>query len=364
MIALHRFATFSALAEQHGTPWQSWPGEYARPGTPAVRRFVASLEGARRVRYHAWLQWLADRQLQRAAGAIGVVQDLAVGVDPGGADAWCWQEELAADMRVGAPPDKFNTRGQNWALPPFDPWKLRTAGYQPWIESLRGALRHGAGLRIDHVMGLFRLYWIPAGARPADGLYVRYPHRELLDIVALEAHRAGAFVVGEDLGTVEHGVRRELSRRNLLSYRVWWFEPRRPPNWPKKALAAVTTHDLPTVAGLLTGSDLEAQRGLGMEPNEEASARLLAKLRSRTGATADAASEEVVARVYEDLARAPCLLITATLDDLLAVGDRPNMPGTIDEWPNWRLALPLSLEEIERAPLPRRVVRSFKSRTL
>jgi 4-alpha-glucanotransferase len=357
--ALAWFATFCALAERYGTPWQSWPAEYTHRDSPAVRRFIGSSEGARRVRYHAWLQWQADRQLRDAAGAIGVVQDLAVGVDPGGADAWCWQDEFAADMRVGAPPDRFNTRGQNWALPPFDPWKLRAGAYQPWVQSLRGALRHGAGLRLDHVMGLFRIYWIPTGASPAEGVYVRYPHRELLDIVALEADRAGAFVVGEDLGTVEPGVRRELSGRNVLSYKVWWFESRRPAQWPRKALGAVTTHDLPTVAGMLAGSDLEAQRRVGMEPNERAAAALEAKLRARTGSAVGDSPEEVVARLYDDLARAPSLVLTATLEDALAVEERPNMPGTVDEWPNWRLALRRSLEEIERATLPRRIADSL-----
>jgi 4-alpha-glucanotransferase len=361
--ALISYATFCALAERYGTPWQSWPARYGRPDSPAVRQFTGSPEGARRMRYHAWLQWTADRQLRRAARATGVVQDLAVGVDPGGADAWGWQNEFAIGMRVGAPPDRYNTRGQDWSLPPFDPWKLRAAGYRPWIESLRGTFRHGAGLRVDHVMGLFRLYWIPAGASPAEGLYVRYPHRELLDILALEAHRAGAFVVGEDLGTVEHGVRRELSGRNVLSYRVWWFEKRRPAAWPKKALGAMTTHDLPTVAGVLTGSDLEAQRRLGMEPNEEAEAGLRAKLRTRAGAGDGASAGEVVAGAYEDLAAAPCIIVTATLDDVVAVEERPNMPGTVDEWPNWRLALPLSIEQIEQAPLPRRIAQSLNSRS-
>jgi 4-alpha-glucanotransferase len=171
------------------------------------------------VRYHCWLQWLLDRQLASAAAHLPVLSDLAVGVDPGGPDAWLWQDVFVMEMRVGAPPDRFNTRGQDWALPPFDPWRLRAIAYQPWVESLRGALRHGGGLRLDHVMGLFRLFWIPVTATPAEGAYVRYPHEDLLNVVALEAHRAGAFVVGEDLGTVEAGVRRELGGRDVLSYR-------------------------------------------------------------------------------------------------------------------------------------------------
>jgi 4-alpha-glucanotransferase len=356
---LQGFATFCALAEQHGAHWPSWPSALHDPAGPAVRGFVDSAAGRVRVRFHLWMQWLLDGQLQEASTALPVVSDLAVGVDPGGADAWLWQDAFVSGMRVGAPPDRYNTRGQDWALPPFDPWRLRAAAYRPWIESLRGALRHGGGLRLDHVMGLFRLYWIPDGASPAAGAYVRYPHHDLLDIVALEAARAGAFVVGEDLGTVERGVRRELAERNLLSYQLWWFEEKPPRAWPAKALGAVTTHDLPTIAGVLSGSDLEAQRRLDRHPNEAASERLRAKLIRRVGA-AKPGPEDVIARVHADLAEAPCLLLSASLDDALALEERPNLPGTIDEWPNWRLALPHPLEEIEQLPLPRTIAASLR----
>jgi 4-alpha-glucanotransferase len=265
-------------------------------------------------------------------------------------------------MRVGAPPDEFNTLGQDWALPPFDPWRLRAAAYEPWVQSVRGALRHGSGLRIDHVMGMYRLYWIPVGSSPAEGAYVRYPHDALLDIVALEAHRAGAFVVGEDLGTVESGVRGDLAARNLLSYKLWWFQDNPPSTWPVKSLGAVSTHDLPTIAGLWSGSDLQAQRDLGLEPNEDSVARLRAKLLATADAGDSTPVGEVIARLYRDLSTAPCLLLTATLDDALAVRERPNMPGTIEEWPNWRLALPHSLEEVETMPLPRAIANALRAR--
>jgi 4-alpha-glucanotransferase len=350
---LERFATFCALAEEHGRAWQDWPAGYRSPDGTAVRQFAASPSGRLRICYHAWLQWLLDHQLSRASGEMGVVQDLAVGVDPGGADSWIWQETFAAGMRVGAPPDEFNTRGQDWRLPPLDPWRMRSAGYQPWIESLRAGFRHGYGLRVDHVMGLFRLYWIPADATPAEGAYVRYPHHDLLNILSLEAHRAGAMVMGEDLGTVEDEVRRDLAERQILTYRLWWFEPGPPSSWPRAALAAVTTHDLPTVAGLLSGSDLDAQRRLGLHPNEEASAALRNRLLERTDSSEATSAEEVIARSYRDLAQAPCVLVAATLDDALAVEERPNMPGTVDEWPNWSIALPVPLEELEEASLPR-----------
>jgi 4-alpha-glucanotransferase len=360
--ALTRFATFSALAERHGGAWVTWPASLQDPRSTAVGEFAASPTGLARVRYHAWLQWLLDEQLQAAAQSLPVVSDLAIGVDPGGADAWMWPDVLVKGMRVGAPPDEFNTRGQDWALPPFDPWRLRNGCYQPWIESIRSALRHGGGLRLDHVMGLFRLYWIPPGASPAEGAYVRYPHHDLLNIVALEAHRAGAYVVGEDLGTVEQQVREELAGREVMSYRVWWFEDDDPATWPAKAMGAVTTHDLPTIAGVLTGSDLAVQRRLNLEPNEQAASHLRAKVASRARAEAGTPVETVIERVYANLARAPCLLLTASLDDALAVEERPNLPATIDEWPNWRLALPKPLDEIERLELPTAIAASLGGR--
>jgi 4-alpha-glucanotransferase len=352
---LGRFATFCALSETHGGGWRSWPPAYRHPGSAAVKEFATSASGSVRVRYHAWLQWLLDRQLHAAACSLPVVSDLAVGVDAAGADAWMWPDAFVVEMRVGAPPDRFNTRGQDWAMPPFDPWRLRTARYQPWIESLRGALRHGSGLRLDHVMGLFRMYWIPVGASPADGAFVQYPYDDMLNIVSLEAHRAGAYVVGEDLGTVEARVHRELAGRDVMSYKVWWFEDDAPADWPAKAMGAITTHDLPTVAGVLTGSDLVVQRRLDLDPNEDAFADLQAKLRTRTEAEPSTPVEVVTARVYADLGRAPCLLLTASLDDALAVEERPNMPSTVDEWPNWRLALPEPLEKFDDTALPKAI---------
>ncbi len=353
------FATFCALAERHGSSWPSWPAEWRDPTSRSVREFVASAVGTVRIHYYAWLQWQLDRQLATAAGCLPVVTDLAVGVDPGGPDAWLWGDAFVDAMRIGAPPDRFNTQGQDWALLPFNPWGLRALAYEPWIQSLRGALRHGGGLRLDHVMGLFRLYWVPRGATPREGAYVRYPSGDLLNLVALEAHLAGAWVVGEDLGTVEEEARLELSRRHVLSYKVWWFEADPPSTWPAPALGAVSTHDLPTVAGVAGGADLAAQHRLDLEPNDEAAAELHAKLMSRTGSDPATPVPEVVARVYADLATAPCLLLAASLDDALALEERPNMPGTLDEWPNWRLGLPFPLETVERMALPRRIAASL-----
>jgi 4-alpha-glucanotransferase len=358
--ALTGYATWCALSERFGLPWTTWPATFQRPNSPAVREFATSAEGAPRVRYHTWLQWCTDRQLASAAGSgVGLMQDLAIGVNAGGADAWLWQDTFAPGMRVGAPPDEYNTLGQDWGLPPWDPWKLRSAGYAPFVETVRAGMRHGAGLRFDHVMGLFRLFWIPEGGGADAGTYVRYPYWDLLNILALEAERAGAYVVGEDLGTVEDHVRPELAERRVLSYRLLWFEPEPPAAWPEQALGAVTTHDLPTVAGVWDGSDLAAQRELDLSPNEEGAAAMRSRLAAWTGAAGDAPAAEVVALAYDSLAGAPCRLLTASLDDLAVVEERPNMPGTVDEWPNWSIALPIPLEELEEAPLAERLAEAL-----
>ena len=357
--ALHGWATFCAIAERHGMPFQDWPDGLDCRDSPAVAEYARAHAG--RVRYHKWLQWHLDRQLAAAGEAGPLMQDLAIGVAAGGADAWLWRDTFATGMRVGAPPDEFNTQGQDWGLPPWDPWKLRAAGYAPFIETMRAGLRHAGGLRFDHVMGLFRLFWIPQGHGAAEGTYVRYPYWDLLNILALEAHRAGAFVVGEDLGTVEDHVRHELAERSVLSYRLLWFEPQRPSSWPRQALGAVTTHDLPTVAGVWSGSDLDAQRRLDLNPNEEGTKAIRAKLADWTGVADTAPVDEVVDGAYRLLAEAPCAVLTAALDDACQVEERPNMPGTTDEWPNWSIALPQTLEEIEQLPLAGRIAEHLRT---
>ena len=350
---LEDYGAFCALTEEYGRSWEQWPAEYRHPDSPHVTEYRR--RNARRAGFHVWLQWLLDVQLRKAAAEIPLVQDLAIGVDPAGADAWLWQDVVVGEMSVGAPADEFNTKGQDWGLPPFDPWKLRAAGYGPFIQTMRAAMRHAGGMRLDHVMGLFRLFWVPRGASPTEGTYVRYPSADLLNIVALESHRNGAYVVGEDLGTVEDEVRRELAARDVLSYRLLWFEREPPERWPEKALAAVTTHDLPTVAGLWTGTDLEAQRKLDMEPNEEGTAATRDHLGGVAGASDETSAEDLALSAYGALARTPCLLITGTLDDAVGVEERPNMPGTTDEWPNWSIALPCRLEELEQDPRPARL---------
>jgi 4-alpha-glucanotransferase len=351
--SLRDFSVFSVLSERYQSGSSGWPSEYRRQNDPAVARFAA--EHAERVRFHQWLQWRLDAQLARASAELRIVQDLPIGVDPDGADAWAWRDSLATGASVGAPPDRYVKRGQDWGLPPFIPHRLRALGYQPFVETIRAALRHAGGLRIDHVMGLFRLFWIPAGSTPAEGGYVRYPADDLLGIVALESHRAGAFVVGEDLGTVEAGVRARLADRGVLSYRVMWFEDGPTSKYPELAMAAVTTHDLPTIAGLWTGADLAEQRALGLEPNETALDSVRTRLSAATGRGRESPIVDVVEATHRLLADAPSLLVTATLEDALAVAERPNVPGTSHERPNWSIALPAPLETLETTPLALRI---------
>ena len=312
-----------------------------------------------RVRFHMWVQWSLDRQLAAASRELPLVHDLAVGVDPDGADAWVDRHAYANGVSVGAPPDEFNTSGQDWGLLPFDPWRLRATGYEPFIETARAGFRHAGGLRVDHVMGLFRLFWVPAGCGPEEGTYVQYPAADLLDILAVESHRAQAFVVGEDLGTVEDGVRADLARRRVLSYRLLYFEPGDPSALPENALAAVTTHDLPTIAGLWTGHDLVRQQRAGMRPNEEGESRLRARIRSLAGVDDHASIDDVVLGTHRALARAPSALLAATLDDALAVEERPNLPGTT-EATNWSTALPLALDAIEQDARVRAVAEALR----
>jgi 4-alpha-glucanotransferase len=223
-------------------------------------------------------------------------------------------------------------------------------------------LRHAGGLRIDHVLGMFRQWWVPLGADPADGAYVRYPTEELLEIVALESARAGAPIIGEDLGTVAPGVRRELRRRRILSCRLAYFERVSPARYPRRSLAAVTTHDLPTLAGLWRGSDLDAQRRAGLEPDSAGLARLRERVRRISGVRSGADLDEVVLRLHAALAASPSLLVSATLDDALRVEERPNLPGTLDEHPNWSIPLPAQLEELVADPFVTRLAEALARR--
>ena len=347
--ALREWAVFSALAERHGTAWRLWPEPYRRPDSLAVARFAGDQPD--RVTFHEWLQWLIDLQLRRAsASGAALIHDVPIGFAPDGADAWAWQELLADGASMGVPPDRFNRAGQDWGLPPFIPDRLRRAGYRPFIETLRASFRHAGGLRIDHVLGLFRQWWVPRGNEPTAGAYVRYAADELLEIVALESERAGALVIGEDLGTVEPGVRRELRRRRLLSSRLVQFERRPAATYPRLALAAVGTHDLPTVAGAWLGTDLDDQARSGLVPDAAGLAAVRKRLARAAHAGPDAGVGEVIERIHASLAASPSALVTASLEDALAVEERVNNPRTVRERPNWSIALPRSLDALMADP--------------
>ncbi|MEV6974582.1 4-alpha-glucanotransferase [Kitasatospora sp. NPDC093806] len=376
---LERHAVWNALAERHGADHHHWPKGLRHPDSPHVRHEAAEL--ADRVAFHRWLAWQVDRQLAdaqqaaRTAGMpVGLVHDLAVGVHPDGADAWALQDVLATGISVGAPPDAFNAHGQDWGLPPWRPDALAAAGYAPFAELLRSAARHAGALRLDHVMGLFRLWWVPAGHSPLEGAYVRYDAEAMLGVLALEAHRAGTAVIGEDLGTVEPGVREELAARGVLGTSVLWFErdwqakgeilP--PARWRPGSLATLTTHDLPSTAARLSGEHVELRHRLGLlaRPLGEEQAEAAAELSDwraelvRLGLLAGGEPLSADA-LYRFLAETPAELVGVWLPDL--VGDpRPqNLPGTWDQYPNWRLPVadgsgaPVTLDALAAAPAAR-----------
>ncbi|MFJ5266151.1 4-alpha-glucanotransferase [Streptomyces sp. NPDC088387] len=364
--SLEDHATWNALAEVHGSDWHNWPAELRDPRSPQTARARGELMD--RVDFHCRLAWLTDTQLSaaqrtaREAGMpVGIVHDLAVGVHPGGADAWAQQEYFAAGMSVGAPPDAFNARGQDWGLPPWRPDRLADSGYAPFRELLRGLFRYAGALRLDHVMGLFRLWWVPLGQPPTEGTYVRYDAEAMLAVLVLEASRAGAVVIGEDLGTVEPGVRETLRERGVFGTSVLWFErdwagdgtPLPPDGWRSDCLATATTHDLPPTASRLTGDHVELRDRLGLltrplsVERAEAAAdtsewlALLTRLGLLSGSGGIGTSEEEaeVQALHRYLLRTPARLVGLWLPD--AVGDRrpQNLPGTWDQYPNWRLPI-------------------------
>lgn len=348
-VALRRFALWCTLAQRHGPDWRTWPQALQVPEDDRVEALCA--DHASEVAFHSWLQWALEVQLRGACADMTVIQDLPVGVHGGGADAWAAQDQFASGVTVGAPPDAFSPSGQDWGSPPLVPWRLQQADYHTFVASIRAGLVLTGGLRIDHVLGLFRLWWVPADGSPEDGAYVRYPSRELLDIVALESQRTQALVVGEDLGTVEDGVRASLLEHRVLSYRLLWLDGEEPGQWPELSLAAVTTHDLPTVAGIWTGADLADQLEQGMGTDVELSAgrtQLAARLRP-AGLPTHATAEQAVVAAYRLLAQAPSNLLSATLEDAVVEERRPNLPGARAR-ANWCLALKVPIDELMSHP--------------
>jgi 4-alpha-glucanotransferase len=375
--AVQDWATWCAIAEVHGPDWRTWPAALADPRSLEV----AALRRARadRVEFHAWLQWLtaeqaaaAQRAARQAGMGIGVIADLAVGAHPGGADAWARQDVIVTGMSVGAPPDEFNQRGQDWTLPPWHPGWLAAQAGRPLAELIAATTRNAGGLRIDHVMGLARLWWIPAGMAPGQGTYVRYDHELIGDVLCAEAARARALAIGEDLGTVEPWLRDFLADRRVLGTSMLWFErrqdgtPRPPGGWRRGCLATVGTHDMPPAATFLTGEQVTIRAELGLLTEPEADERAAARaemdgwlaMLAREGLLGEPAGgagvrpEEFTVALYGFLARTPAMLIGVSLAE--AVGERrpQNLPGTVNEYPNWRIPLadgegaPVLLEDL------------------
>ena len=310
---LHNFCTWTALAERLGPRWRTWPVEFQRPGTPKLVALRATDPAfGEACNFHEWLQWLARRTLDAvtASSPVAIIADLAVGSSPDGADSWHYQDLMALDVSIGAPPDPFQPDGQVWGLPPFIPARLRAAHYRPFIDIVRAAMHGVAGLRIDHVMGLFRQFWIPATGEPSEGTYVQMPSEELLAIVRLEAARADAFVIGEDLGTVEDSVRDSLRASEMLGTKVWWFD-HDTANWPTTTLAMVTTHDLPTIAGVWNHTD--------------GTVELAARLQQ---AAPNATLRATAVALHTEIAASDATLCLAMVEDLAGSSERPNYPGT------------------------------------
>ncbi|WP_231123001.1 4-alpha-glucanotransferase [Mycobacterium asiaticum] len=385
---LRDFATYCALAEVHGGRWTRWPEALRDVNGPAVA--AARRELAPRLAFHAWVQQrcaeqlLAVRQAARDAGmALGVLHDLAVGVDPEGADAWALADVLATGVSVGAPPDNFTPRGQDWGLPPWRPDRLAQTGYAALRDMVRAVLVHADGLRIDHVAGLWRLWWIPPGDGPDRGTYVHYDADVMLAVLALEAHRAKATVVGEDLGTVEPEVTQALAENGMLGCAVSWFtrdesapdEPLLPSaRWPSRAAASLSTHDLPTAAGFLRGEHVRARADLGLlddVPAEEAGAarergEWLALLRSENLLPAGHSAAEpdetaIIVAMHRFLAATPSRLKLISPYDVIGETRQPNLPGTVDEYPNWRQPLPATLEGLREDDRVAKITAVFRA---
>ena len=390
--ALESFATYMAIAEffqghragpETGVSspdysWQEWPEEYRSLSSKTVRRFRKDKKKG--ILFYQYVQWLIDEQMKEIAEkardlnmAIGLYHDLAVGSVGGGSDAWSYQNAIAEGADVGAPPDDFSLNGQNWGFPPLIPEKLKETGYQLFIETIRKNMKYGGALRIDHALGMFRLFWIPRGMSAAKGAYLRCPSEDLLRIIALESVLNRTMVIAEDLGTIGEDARGILQRFKMLSYRLFYFERNYPDpsflppeKYPDIAVCAVTTHDLPTLYGYWAGRDLEIKKQLGLyrgDPlwqehligREMDRRRILDALKSEGLFLDNYPAEptmipemtpELCLAVYRYLALTPCRLVLVSLDDVIGAMDQQNMPGTVDEYPNWMRKIAQTLEEI------------------
>lgn len=389
--ALEKFALFRALAEHQGKKdWRHWPQSLQHPDSPAVAAFAR--DHPREIGFYQYVQWLAAGQRQevwdeatRTGLPFTLYQDLALGAAPGGMETWSYPGLFARGATIGSPPDAFNLKGQNWGLPPLIPKNLEESGYRLFINTLRANLPPGGIIRLDHVMSLFRLFWIPAGLGPREGAYVRYPAENLLGLLTLESQRRRTLVVGEDLGTVAPSIRRNLARARIFSYRVFYFERKgkgddnfaAPKDYPRQALACVTTHDLPTLAGYWEGRDLTLRNQLYLYPSpqlaeEDAAARardrlLLLEALVQQGLLppnyeppADFCPEELRRAVLAYLGQSRAALVEVRLEDILGLTAQQNLPGTLKQHPNWRQKIFQNLEDLRHDPEVRRMAATLR----
>jgi 4-alpha-glucanotransferase len=380
---LDSFALFSALwnymkETKNIYTWQKWPEQYHNPSSTAIQEFRKLHK--KKILFYKYIQWLIDSQLKEVSDEaghlkmpIGLYYDLAIGSIAGGNDNWCYQDVFSFDVDVGSPPDDFSPKGQNWGFPPIIPEKLRESGYELFIQTIRNNMKYGGAIRIDHALGLFRLFWVPRGMSPKDGVYISYPSEDLLRIIALESFMNKTIVIAEDLGTVGENVRNMLKRFNMLSYRLFYFERNYPDpsftppeKYPSMALCAITTHDLPTIYGYWEGQDFKMKKQLNMysddtllekqlNERERDKELIFSSLKSLSILPSDYSSElksiphmtpELCKAIYQYLALTPCKLLLVSMDDILGTMNQQNMPGTLDEHPNWIQKTPLSLEEV------------------
>ncbi|MBS7696520.1 MULTISPECIES: 4-alpha-glucanotransferase [unclassified Chelatococcus] len=364
--------------------WRQWPADFHDPGSKAVAAFAEAQ--AEDVSFHLFLQWLADKSLARAQAAardaglgIGVICDLAIGTDGGGSYAWAHRDDVMAGVSVGAPPDLFNQLGQDWGLTALSPRTLAARDFAPFLDTLRASMRHAGGLRIDHILGLARLWLVPDGATPDEGAYLTYPLATMLRLVALESWRHQAIVIGEDLGTVPPGLRESLHDISLLGMRVLWFErgekafkPAR--SWPRTAAGMTTTHDLPTVAGWWASRDIDWREKLSLfghhtsaatertarDADREALWSAFAKQGLVTGEKPPPEMPEpVVDAAIDFVADTPADLVLIPLEDILGETEQPNLPGTVAEHPNWCRRLPVATRKLAKQPAAARRLRSL-----
>ncbi len=358
--ALESFAWFEMLRREFAAPWPQWPPPWQRPDPAAFAK--AKQSRAEELGYFEFVQWLAHEQLDRCRVrarerglSIGLYLDLAVGVRPDGFDAWCEQDAIMPGMTIGAPPDLLNRAGQDWGLAAFNPAALAARGFAPYLEMLRASMRCAGAIRLDHVLGLNRLFLVPAGGMPAEGLYIHGPFEALLAVTALASIEAGCIVIGEDLGTVPKGFRKALTGRGLWGYEVMLFQRSRKgefrpaSRYRKDALVTFATHDLPTFKGWWESRDLATRQALGLKSGETRAERQSARAALRRALRTSASGLIEFAEVVKFIAGSPSRLMMVSMEDLLGVVNQVNMPGTVDCYPNWRCRLPVSLEQLPNA---------------